>query len=45
MALFYYVLAILEDGDYLNDWLTHVPFFVRPGVEFIGHWLALLTGA
>ena len=24
-----YTLAVLVDGDYLNDWVTHLPEFLR----------------
>lgn len=45
MALAYYFAAVLADGDYLNDWMTHLPFVVRPVVEALGMLLAWVTGA
>lgn len=40
-ALALYLSAILADGDYANDWLTHLPRAVRPLVRALGHRLAL----
>lgn len=37
-----YVLFTLDEGDYLNDMLTHVPVIVRPILEAFGHLLAML---
>lgn len=31
-----YVAALVQDGDYLNDWLTHLPASMRPAVETAG---------
>ena len=31
-----YFVAVVEDGDYLNDWLTHLPEWMRPAVEWTG---------
>lgn len=45
MVLVYYFAAVLADGDYLNDWLTHLPTMLRPIVEMLGYVLATVTGA
>lgn len=45
MALIYYFAAIVQDGDYLNDWLTHLPEIVRPLILFLGTLLATLLGS
>lgn len=37
-----YIKAILEDGDYLNDWLTHIPEWIRPAVRAFGYALSYL---
>jgi len=39
-----YVLAILDDGDYLNDWLTHIPASLQPLMLVIGHLIATFGG-
>lgn len=36
-ALMNYFQAVLADGDYLNDWLTHLPAWAQPSVETVGH--------
>ena len=35
-----YFIAVVEDGDYMNDWLTHLPSFIRPVVEWVGYLTA-----
>lgn len=35
-----YIGAVLEDGDYLNDWLTHLPESVQPAAEAFGRFVA-----
>jgi hypothetical protein len=40
-----YLVAILEDGDYLNDWLSHVPECGQTALVGIGQLLALLIGS
>jgi TP901 family phage tail tape measure protein len=35
-ALGKYFRVVLEDGDYLNDWLTHIPREMRKMVQTIG---------
>lgn len=45
MALVHYFAAVLADGDYLNDWLTHLPMMLRPVVEMLGWLVATATGA
>jgi len=37
-----YIGAVLEDGDYLNDWLTHLPTAIQPAVEKFGEMVAEL---
>ena len=39
-----YVHAILQDGDYLNDWLTYVATYLQPIVLTFGHLLAVAVG-
>jgi TP901 family phage tail tape measure protein len=38
-----YIGIVLEDGDYLNDWLTHLPTAIQPVVEKLGGLIATLT--
>lgn len=43
MAFGNYILAVLQDGDLLNDWLTNLPTFLQPIALTIGQivdWLA-----
>ena len=35
-ALHNYFQIVQEDGDYLNDWLTHLPGVIRPLVQDLG---------
>lgn len=40
-----YFQAILQDGDWLNDWLTHIADpVVRTFIHLLGFVLALLVG-
>lgn len=43
-AIAWYYQAILVDGDWANDWLTHVPRALRPTLQAIGRMLATLLG-
>jgi hypothetical protein len=43
-ALLLYLAAVAEDGDFLNDWLTHLPETVQPFVLFAGYVLAMILG-
>lgn len=37
-----YIGAVIEDGDYLNDWLTHLPESIQPAAEAFGRFVAAL---
>jgi TP901 family phage tail tape measure protein len=39
-ALGQYFLAVVEDGDYLNDWLTHLPEVMQEPTAAIGQFVA-----
>ncbi len=39
-----YFAAIIDDGDYMNDWLTHMPKIVRGPLSQIGKIVADLLG-
>lgn len=39
-----YLLAIIADGDYQNDWITHLPLWTWQPVEYLGWALALALG-
>lgn len=39
-----YFNAILEDGDYMNDWVTHLPKSIRNSVMDIGKQFAAFEG-
>lgn len=38
-----YFRAVVEDGDYLNDWLTHLPAWLQPVVEWLGRAVAWIA--
>jgi TP901 family phage tail tape measure protein len=39
-----YLGAVSEDGDYLNDWLTHLPTPIQPAVMALGQLVAAFGG-
>ena len=39
-----YLRAVAEDGDYLNDWLTHLPEPIQPAVQALGQLVAAFGG-
>jgi hypothetical protein len=43
-TLAFYLLAVLDDGDYLNDWLAHLPACSAGAVQGLGMILATLLG-
>lgn len=38
-AFFEYVKLVVEDGDTLNDWLTHLPESFQPAAEAFGNFI------
>jgi TP901 family phage tail tape measure protein len=44
-ALGQYFIAVAEDGDYLNDWLTHLPEVMQGPVLAIGQFAANVRDA
>ncbi len=40
-----YFSAVIDDGDYLNDWLTHFPAGWQPTIEMIGRVVAAVAEA
>jgi len=44
-ALGQYFIAVAEDGDYLNDWLTHLPEVMQAPVAAIGQFVAQVGAA
>lgn len=40
-----YLLHVTQDGDYLNDWLTHMPAQLADAMTIIGYIVAITTGA
>lgn len=44
MVLIRYLAVIMVDGDWLNDWLTHLPADWQPTVQAIGELVAKLFG-
>lgn len=39
-----YLAAVAQDGDYLNDWLTHLPEPIQPAVQALGQLVAAVGG-
>lgn len=37
-----YFRAVVEDGDYMNDWLGNLPSFLQPAVMGIGQFISTL---
>lgn len=37
-----YIMAVVEDGDYLNDWLSHIPSFLQPVALAFGTIISVL---
>jgi len=44
-AVLRYLSFVLTDGDYLNDWLTHMPAELAAIMLIVGRALATITGA
>jgi hypothetical protein len=44
MDVLIYLFYVLMDGDYLNDWYTHVPEAMQQGLVMTGQLLAVLVG-
>lgn len=40
-----YFAIVITDGDWANDWLTHLPTTIRPAVEIVGQFIAIAIGA
>ena len=35
-----YITVVMQDGDYLNDWLTHMPSELATAIVIVGQYLA-----
>lgn len=35
-----YLAIVITDGDYLNDWLSHLPVEIQGSVQDVGYWIA-----
>ena len=44
LALLHYFGAIQTDGDWLNDWLSHMDADVAELAQAVGHFLATWGG-
>jgi hypothetical protein len=44
IALARYLLVVATDGDYLNDWITHLPEGSIDTVQTVGWLLAVALG-
>lgn len=38
-----YFLAVVEDGDFLNDWLGHLPESIQPIIKVVGQIVAFIV--
>ncbi len=43
-ALQNYLQFVHLEGDWLNDWATHIPVLIRPIVIIVGQFIAYLIG-
>lgn len=43
-GLVQYLAFVLVEGDWLNDWLTHLPIIYQPLVRGIGQAIAMVLG-
>lgn len=41
-SLWNYLKLVVEDGDYLNDFLADMPSWMQPAVEAVGHFIVAL---
>lgn len=39
-SLWNYLVLVVQDGDYLNDFLADLPTWMQPAVEAVGHFIA-----
>ena len=42
-SLVRYLAFVVNYGDYLNDWLTHLPEMYQPMIQGIGHVIAVIV--
>lgn len=40
LNLLRYLAIVITDGDWLNDWLTHLPADIAPAVQTVGQFIA-----
>lgn len=40
IELIKYFAFVISEGDWLNDWLTHLPPTIADAAQVIGYWLA-----
>jgi len=45
LNLLRYFSFVVADGDYLNDWLTHLPPVMEPSVIEMGKAIATIFGS
>ena len=45
LDMFRYLAFIVIDGDYLNDWLTHLPVGMQEGMIEVGKAIAIIFGS
>lgn len=43
-AILRYLMFVIEDGDELNDWITHVPEWMQPILILIGTIIQAILG-
>jgi hypothetical protein len=39
-----YIVAVFQDGDFMNDWLTHIPACGQGVLQIAGQFLAMAIG-
>lgn len=41
IPLLKYFAVVLTDGDWMNDWITHLPLEIHDCTQQLGHWIAI----
>lgn len=45
LAFLKYISVVVVEGDWANDWITHLPEWVQPHLAEVGKFLATIIGS
>ena len=45
IAFLKYISVVVVEGDWANDWITHLPEWVQPHLAEVGKFLATIIGS